>query len=365
MSFQRLLVVSLVCCVGCASTPNGKSKPWFGSLSLPGLPAKEPAASSVNANAKKSWIPSWQKKTRMEDALWEENPAPMALLSKKKSPEEERANRLEEQLAIGNSQEQACQWEKARKLYEDVYREYPTSVKTAHRLAVVNDRLKRHTEAQRLYREALKLEPQNAQIVNDLGYSYFLHGQLEQAKTMLTRAMQLEPNNARFHNNLGMVYGHLGQTEEALREFRVAGSDADAYYNLAFVHASKENHEQAKLCFQKALLSDPAHMKSREALSSFERYERTPEELRDDGELYMQDPNTRWVAYVEGGDSNNDNAVAHAGGTNTTAARTTGQMLNGTASEKSNSRSEGVEPAGYLSNKSMQQMHYRSKRNEE
>jgi tetratricopeptide (TPR) repeat protein len=212
----------------------------------------------------------------------------------------------------------------------------------------------------------LKHEPENAQLINDLGYSYFLHGQLDQAQVLLTRAVHLDPNNARFHNNLGMVYGHLGQTEAALKEFRLAGSDADAYYNLAFVHASKEKNEDAKKCFQKALMSDPSHAKSREALASFERFERTPAELQDDDDLYMHDPNTRWVAYVEGSESSNSNNVTHADGGSQNGARTTGQVLKGESNEGSTPRADsGISNAGYLSNKAMQHMHYRSKRNEE
>jgi Tfp pilus assembly protein PilF len=300
------------------------------------------------------------KAKRPEDALLADAAPVVPWPTRKKSTAEAKAERLEQQLALGNSQEQACQWDKAREVYAELCKDYPESVVAKHRLAVVYDRLKRHTEAQRLYEEAQRSEPENAELVNDLGYSYFLAGKLEQASLAFERALELDPHNARFHNNLGMVHGHQGHYEQALARFRKAGSDADAYYNLAFVYASQEKHDEAKQAFQKALLADPTHEKARASLAAFERYERTPAELRDESDLLPHDSDSRWVAYVEG-----ESAPTPSSGNDAQkgSARSTAQVLQ--AGSDDSSGSGGISSAGYMSNRDMQHMHYRSHRNEQ
>jgi len=93
----------------------------------------------------------------------------------------------------------------------------------------------------------------------------------------------------------------MGRHQEALEDFRKAGSEADAQYNLAFVYAAQNREDQAKVCFQTALVSDPAHRRSREALASFEQYDRLPPHLREI-EDDVADSRVRYVPYVEGSD---------------------------------------------------------------
>ena len=103
--------------------------------------------------------------------------------------------------------------------------------------------------------------------------------------------------------------GHLGRHEEALECFRNGGSEADAQYNLAFVLAAQERPAEAKRCFQAALANDPTHRRAREALTSFEEYERMPAYLRDMHDV--ADNGVKYVPFIEGSDSAE---VATAGG---------------------------------------------------
>ncbi len=180
---------------------------------------------------------------------------------------------LRSQLAKGRGLEQTGQLEEARAVYVKLIDKFPDRPEAFHRLAIVADRQRRHTEAQRHYERALELRGEDAQLFNDLGYCHFLQGNLPQAEQLLTYANRLSPNTPRFHNNLGMVLGHQGRHQEALREFMQAGSEADAFYNLAFVYASQDQAEQAKECFRKALVIDPTHQLAAESLRSFEIFD--------------------------------------------------------------------------------------------
>lgn len=185
----------------------------------------------------------------------------------------------------------------AKVIYERLVRDFPNRYEPHHRLAMVLDRQKRHREAQTHYAEAQRLAPEKIEIFNDLGYSFYLQGQLNKAESALAKAVQAEPNNARYRNNLGLVLGQQGRMEEAHQQFRQAGSEADAQYNMAFILASRNDMEGAKRCFRAALLVDPTYEKARKTLESFERFERDPEAAMAMAEI-MKD-GVRYVPYIE------------------------------------------------------------------
>ncbi len=203
---------------------------------------------------------------------------------------------VSERLAKARHYEQAGRLERARSIYRELIADSPERWQSYHRLALVADRQRRHREAAMLYETALRLKPLDARILNDLGYCFFLQGKLDKAESALAKAVAITPTDSRFRNNLGLVYGHQERFEEALEAFRIAGSEADAQYNLAFIFSSKENIDAAKKCFSMALAADPMFDKARNALASFARYEQAPNEFVDDERLA---DGRRWVPYVE------------------------------------------------------------------
>ena len=218
-------------------------------------------------------------------------------------------------LLRGRNFERSGDYDKARQLYEELGSKHPDDPRVAHRLGVVADFQRRHAEAEHFFQTALRSDPRNAELLGDLGYCYFLQGQLNKAESALTKATLLEPANKRNRNNLGLILGHLGRHEEALAHFKLATSEADAYYNLAFIFAAQEHVDEAKECFQMALNADPTHRPSREALASFAEYEQLPEHMRDLDTL--ADGEVRWVPFVEGGAGESE--VAQAGGATVTS----------------------------------------------
>jgi Flp pilus assembly protein TadD len=203
-----------------------------------------------------------------------------------------------EQMAKARTAESADRLEQAREIYQQLIREFPDRWEPFHRLGIVADRQRRHREARALYEQALILKPLDAQILNDLGYCFYLQGQLDKAESALAKAVAIQPSESRFRNNYGLVLGHQGRLEEALESFRRAGSEADAQYNLAFILATNDNIEAAKKCFRRALVADPNFTQAREALESFERYDRLPDDVRD--EIRLADDGREWVPYLEG-----------------------------------------------------------------
>ena len=224
----------------------------------------------------------------------------------------------------GMNFERVGNWKQAREVYEEIRQKQPGNVEAAHRLGVVADAQRRYAEAEQLFLFALDKEPRNAEILADLGYCYYLQGQLAKAESALGKAAKLEPSNHRYWNNLGLVVGHQGRYEEAVDCFRKSGSEADAQYNLAFIYAAQERVDDAKRSFQMALVRDPTHRRAREALSSFEEYERLPEDLRKVDDIASD--GVRLVPYVEGSNPGGvENAVAN---TSYTASRAAHALYN-------------------------------------
>ncbi|WP_425616937.1 tetratricopeptide repeat protein [Anatilimnocola sp. NA78] len=267
LSHNRLLLLLLALVAthtGCASMPG---KDWF---------------------SKPDWF---SKKSDL--------PSPGATVSKNSgSKPEEMSQPTAMELARGRNFERSAQWDKARKVYEDLRKKEPENPIIAHRLGIVADSQRRHGEAEQLFLFAAQRRPQDAQILCDLGYCYYLQGSLEQAEPYLRQAVTLQPANARFRNNLGLVLGHMGRVDEALVEFRAGGNEADAMFNLAFIYASQDRVDDSKVCFRKALAIDPTHRRAREALASFEDYENKPAALRD-AEVDLAEKGGRWVPYQE------------------------------------------------------------------
>lgn len=196
--------------------------------------------------------------------------------------------------------ENAGDYAKARKIYESLRKTHPDNLEVVHRLGVVADAQRRHGEAEGMFLYVLAREPRNAEVLSDLGYCYYLQGQLTKAESALLKATAIEPENELYHNNLGLVVGQQGRYDDALEHFQRGGTKADAYFNLAFVYASRDRADMAKECFVMALSEDPTHANSREALRSFEEFERLPEHLREADEIGLANGRVRYVPYFEG-----------------------------------------------------------------
>ena len=218
-------------------------------------------------------------------------------------------------LIQGRNFERAGQYDKARQAYEAALHKRPGDATLLARLGIVADLEKKHGEAESYFLQALEQNPRDAELLGDLGYCYFLQGKLDKSRAALAKAVALAPAVARHHNNLGLVLGHLKDYDGAFEQFAAAGSEADAYYNMAFVFAAQDLNDEAKGCFQEALAADPSHRRAKEALAAFEEYERTPADQRGtDTGLARGD--VRYVPYIEGSESDHvDRAVQQASAT--------------------------------------------------
>jgi Flp pilus assembly protein TadD len=72
-------------------------------------------------------------------------------------------------------------------------------------LAASYDRLARFDLSDRAYKQVIRLTGETTQILNNLGYSFMLRGDLVRARQKFLRAYEVEPNNPTVLNNIHLL----------------------------------------------------------------------------------------------------------------------------------------------------------------
>jgi tetratricopeptide (TPR) repeat protein len=99
-------------------------------------------------------------------------------------------------------------------------------------LAVAYDRKGLHDRARESFERALDHE-QDAQTLNNLGYSLYLNGNYRAAIARLKRAAKLAPADERIWNNLALAQCRLGKYDDAYKSFARSGGEYQGRLNVA------------------------------------------------------------------------------------------------------------------------------------
>ena len=97
----------------------------------------------------------------------------------------------------------------------------PKSARAHSALAILHDALANSEDALEHHRRAVKLEPNDPQYLNNLGFSLFAHGKPREAVETLQRAVRAAPADARIRNNLGFAFAATGDLHARRRAVRV------------------------------------------------------------------------------------------------------------------------------------------------
>ena len=93
-----------------------------------------------------------------------------------------------------------------------------TTINQTYKQAIIFHQEGKFEEAERLYREILKTQPEHLDANNNLGIVLASRGKLKQAKEYYKKAIVLNPDFVFAYNNLGNVLKGLGELKRVLKQ---------------------------------------------------------------------------------------------------------------------------------------------------
>lgn len=120
-------------------------------------------------------------------------------------------------------------------------------------------------------RDAVRIDPDNARVLNFLGYLLADHNrELEEAKSLILRAVSQDPDNGAFVDSLGWVYYRLGRLADAReqleRAIQLDVGDPVVHEHLGDVYRDLKMFDQAKDQYRQCLSGDASNARVRAKL---------------------------------------------------------------------------------------------------
>ena len=126
----------------------------------------------------------------------------------------------------------------------------------------------RPTDALVAYLEALKYDPKNVDVLNNLGLAYGAKGEDELAIETWKKALSLDPSLSDTRNNLGAMYIKLEKLNEAEKELKEVLKDItydkifQVHYNLGLIYRDQRKLLLSEQHFKLAIQSNSTHCPS-------------------------------------------------------------------------------------------------------
>lgn len=135
--------------------------------------------------------------------------------------------------------------------------EDPTLWRAWNAMGAYHDAQDDWVKAEDAYRRALAVRPNEAMILNNLGFSLLMQDKVEEALGPLQQAMRLAPDSPQIKTNVRLAYARKGEYRRAVSG---SGNDSElarALNNVGYVALLKGDYAQAEAYFLRAMEADP------------------------------------------------------------------------------------------------------------
>lgn len=164
---------------------------------------------------------------------------------------------IKENLRHALNYHQAGDLDQAERLYRDVLRVDPHHADALHLIGVTCYQRSNHEQAVDFIRRAIAINEDASPFFCNLGVAFHAMELFDDAVENFHDALKLDPGNANAHFNLGKTYEALGRTDDAIQSYLRTLSVAPDYYhacnNLGKLYSTRENHEEAEKYFREVV----------------------------------------------------------------------------------------------------------------
>ena len=132
--------------------------------------------------------------------------------------------------------------------------------------AFKNHNNKKFSEAEKLYEEALKIDPNHITCLNYFGVMLAQTNRTDKAEQLFLKANRIQPNNPFVNNNLGNIYYEIGDYNKAIPYYEAAISFKsdfiDPNLNLGIIFINQEKLEKALDYLKRVIQIQPTNIRS-------------------------------------------------------------------------------------------------------
>jgi len=173
----------------------------------------------------------------------------------------------------------------AESIYQQILKTNPNQPVALHLLGVIAHQVGKNDTAVDLITKALAIMPNLAEAHSNLGIALQELGKLDEAVASYHKALAIKPDFAEAHYNLGNALQELGKLDEAVASYHKAlaikPDYADALFNLHATRYGSTDLEPAARCLEEAAKIAPGHRKVQFFLGMIRDYQGRTEQAKN------------------------------------------------------------------------------------
>jgi Flp pilus assembly protein TadD len=169
-------------------------------------------------------------------------------------------------------------------------------IKSYNVLGIIEDMQSHFGLARTYYNLALSMDERSANLLSNIGYSYYLTGELNLAERYFKRAINADRQFKRAWSNLGLIYVRKGQYNRAVKTLKQVMEEFEAYNDLGYFLMLDGHLEEAEYYFQKAIDMSPRYFER--AYSNLEQVQLKLHDLSlENNEAQEEQPSTPQIDF--------------------------------------------------------------------
>ena len=177
------------------------------------------------------------------------------------APDKARAHTVEPGPAVESTKEAAEAQATGAGVYSPTMNTYDSQSPAGayNGLGVLADLSGDYRRAVTYYTVAAAIRPNATNIINNLGYSYYLAGDLAAAERYFREVLQVDPSFERGWRNLALVYTRQERYDDALAVLSQIMDSAEAYNTLGYLCMVQGQHGRAQRFLEQAISLSPVY----------------------------------------------------------------------------------------------------------